>query len=60
MQIQFTASGANSALGGFMPGEFARVDPAIAKHLVEEAKVAVYVVEQAPKTPDPAKKTKAK
>ena len=43
MKIQFTASGANSTLGGFMPGDVARVDPAIAKHLVEEAKVAVYV-----------------
>ena len=38
-----TASGANSTLGGFMQGDVARVDPAIAKHLVEEAKVAVYV-----------------
>lgn len=42
-QIKFTASGANSAVGGFMPGDTARIDAAMADHLVNEAKVAVYV-----------------
>lgn len=42
-QIKFTASGANSAVGGFMPGDTARIDAAMAAHLVDEAKVAVYV-----------------
>ena len=42
-QIKFTASGANSAIGGFAPGDKARVDSVIAAHLVDVAKVAVYV-----------------
>lgn len=42
-QIKFTASGANSALGGFLPGDTARVDDAFAAHLVKEARVAVYL-----------------
>lgn len=51
-QIKFTASGANSAVGGFMPGDTARIDAAMAAHLVDEAKVAVYVGgdTEAPKT----------
>lgn len=42
-QIKFTASGANSAIGGFAPGDKARVDSVLAAHLVEVAKVAVYI-----------------
>jgi len=41
--IRFTAQGANSLIGGFSNGDVARVDPALAKHLVEEAGVAKYV-----------------
>ena len=56
-QIKFTATGANSAVGGFSPGDIARVSTEMAKHLVEEANVAQYDEEQ---KPEPAKKTKAK
>jgi len=42
-QIKFTASGANSVLGGFMPGDIARVSDTFAAHLVNEARVAVYL-----------------
>ena len=52
-QIKFTATGANSAVGGFSPGDIARVSTEMAKHLVDSG-VAIYV--DAP----PAKKTKAK
>ena len=43
MQVKFTKSGANEIVGGFSPGDVARVSDAMAKHLVEDAKVAVYV-----------------
>ena len=42
-QIKFKASGANSVLGGFSSGDIARVDDAFAAHLVNEARVAVYL-----------------
>lgn len=42
-QIKFIASGANSAIGGFSPGDIARIDLTLASHLVDVAKVAVYV-----------------
>ncbi len=47
MQVKFTKSGANEIVGGFSPGDVARVSDAMGKHLVEDAKVAVYV--EAPK-----------
>lgn len=56
-QIKFTASGANSALGGFSPGDIARVGDAFAAHLVNEARVAVYL-DAAPATVNPAKPPK--
>lgn len=43
IQIRFTAQGANSAIGGFNSGDMARVGEALAKHLVDEARVAEYV-----------------
>ena len=43
MQVKFTKSGANEIVGGFSPGDVARVSDAMGKHLVEDAKVAVYV-----------------
>lgn len=40
VQIKFTATGANSALGSFSSGDRANVSEAFARHLVEEARVA--------------------
>lgn len=54
VQIRFIASGANSALGGFSAGDTARVGAAFARHLVEDARVAVYV--EAPKSADDPKR----
>ena len=42
-KIKFVASGANSAIGGFSPGDIARLDTTLAAHLVDVARVAVYV-----------------
>jgi len=42
-EVRFLTSGANSVLGGFSAGDTARVSPAFAKHLVEEARVAEFV-----------------
>lgn len=50
IQIRFTAQGANSAIGGFNSGDMARVGEALAKHLVDEARVAEYVT--APASPE--------
>ena len=41
VRIKFIRHGANSAVGGFAPGDYARVDEEMAKHLINEAKVAV-------------------
>jgi hypothetical protein len=41
-QIRFIKFGSNTALGNFAPGEIARCDAKLARHLVEEAKVARY------------------
>ena len=58
-QIKFKASGANSVLGGFSSGDTARVDDAFAAHLVNEARVAVYLdAAPAPAAVDPAKPPK--
>jgi hypothetical protein len=43
IQIRFKAQGSNSLIGGFSSGDLARVNEALAKHLVEDAKVAEYV-----------------
>jgi len=43
VQIRFTRQGSNSMLGGFSSGDTARVDDALAAHLVNEARVAEYV-----------------
>lgn len=56
-QIKFIASGANSAIGGFQSGDIARVSDAFAAHLVNEARVAVYL-DAAPAAVDPAKPPK--
>lgn len=59
-RIKFIASGANSAVGGFMPGDTASIDAAMAAHFVDEAKVAVYVGgdASAPKDADAKPETK--
>lgn len=49
-QIRFKANGCCSAIGNFEPGDVARIDDALAAHLVDEAKVADYVA--TPKTAD--------
>ena len=56
-QIKFTASGANSVLGGFQSGDIARVGDAFAAHLVNEARVAVYL-DAAPAAVNPEKPPK--
>lgn len=52
VQIKFIVSGACSAVGGFAPGDIARIPADLAKHLVEEAKCAKYV--EAPAKAEPA------
>lgn len=42
-KIRFIAQGANSMIGGFTTGDVAVVGDAVAKHLVDEARVAEYV-----------------
>jgi len=53
VQIKFTASGANSAIGGFVPGDLVRVSAAMAKHLVEEIRVAKYAEAAPAAEPEP-------
>lgn len=43
VQIKFKRFGANSAFGGFAPGDKMRCGEAMARHLVEEVGVAEYV-----------------
>ena len=43
VQIKFITFGATSAGGSFAPGDLLRCGESMAKHLVEEAKCAVYV-----------------
>lgn len=43
IQIRFKVQGSNSLIGGFSGGDLARVDDALAHHLVEEARVAEYI-----------------
>ena len=46
VQIRFIRQGANSLIGGFSSGDLARVSDALARHLVEEARVAEYAQAQ--------------
>lgn len=61
MIIKFIKSGANSVIGGFAPGDIARVDAEFANHLVE-TEVAIYAeskpVEAPIKPPKTAQTTK--
>ena len=60
VRIKFIRHGANSAVGGFAPGDFARVDEAMAKHLINEAKVAVLAEPVQAKPAAPTKKATKK
>lgn len=48
VQIKFIKYGANSAFGGFAPGDKMRCSEAMARHLVDETGVAQYVTAPAP------------
>lgn len=54
VKIKFIAQGSNTAIGGFSSGDIANVGEALAKHLVEEARVAQYVPGVAKEQPKPA------
>ena len=61
VRIKFIRHGANSVVGGFGPGDYARVDEEMAKHLINGAKVAVLAepVQAKPVVkPSPAKVAK--
>ena len=58
IQIRFIAQGSNSLIGGFSSGDLARVGQALASHLVEEARVAEYVVPRAPIPVEPLEEPK--
>lgn len=47
MLVKFKTSGSNSAFGGFSPGDVLRCGDDMARHLVEEARVAEYVTQNA-------------
>jgi hypothetical protein len=51
VKIRFTAQGSNALIGGFSSGDQANVGEPLAKHLVEEARVAAYVASPAPAAP---------
>lgn len=58
IQIRFIAQGSNSLIGGFSSGDLARVGESLAHHLVEEARVAEYVVRRAPIPVEPLEEPK--
>lgn len=61
MQIKFITAGANSAFGGFSVGDVLRCSPAMAKHLVDDLKCAVYLdAPSAERAPDELPKQKHK
>jgi hypothetical protein len=58
VEVKFTKFGANSAFGGFAPGDKLRTSEDMARHLVEEAAVAEYV-QPSVQTPAPVPPMKA-
>jgi len=48
VQIRFIASGSSSATGNFAPGDLLRCGAKRARHLVDDARCAVYVDAAAP------------
>ena len=59
VRIKFIRHGANSVVGGFGPGDYARVDEDMAKHLINGAKVAV-LADTAPAQAKPVVKKAAR
>jgi hypothetical protein len=62
VQIRFTAGGSSALTGNFAPGDLLRCSAEHARHLVEEARCAAYVVapaapEEQPTKPRAARKT---
>lgn len=60
VQIEFISNGSCSAagVGNFNSGDTARVNEALAKHLVEEARCAVYGRAERPSAASPKVETK--
>ena len=58
MMIRFVAHGASSHLGGFAPGDLARVDDEHGRHLIDVARVAVAVEPPPASAPAPKRSTK--
>lgn len=54
VKIKFIRQGSNTMLGSFSSGDVARVSEALAKHLVDEALVAVYAEPVQPPADAPA------
>lgn len=60
-RIRFNKYGACTAIGNFEPGTIARVSEAMAKHLVDEIRVAEYVEAPVPAPePQPSKPRRRK
>lgn len=51
MLVKFKTFGSNSAFGSFSPGDVLRCGDALARHLVEEARVAEYATQNASAAP---------
>jgi len=51
MLVKFKTSGSNSAFGSFSPGDVLRCGDDLARHLVEDARVAEYVTQNASAAP---------
>lgn len=60
VQIKFIRHGANSAIGGFSPGDRARVDEAFAQHLVDSGVAVLADPAPAQAKPAPVKKAAKK
>jgi hypothetical protein len=63
VQIKFTARGSSQITGNFAPGDLLRCSAEHARHLVEDARCAVYVaapVQAAPENRDAARKPRAR
>lgn len=50
-RIEFIRGGSNTILGDFAPGDIFRAPEALARHLVEDIKVAKYVEQPAKAEP---------
>jgi hypothetical protein len=59
-QIEFTGQGSNTILGNFAPGDMARCSDALARHLVDEARVAKYATRVAGELKAPRRRRSGK